>query len=266
MNTSVRFALIAMFLAFASLRTAAFPNLNATTGIYAVPTAETVNVGELTCAGDVLFMQDTTWAKRVVLFNYTTFNERVIYGLTDQLEVGAGVIVGNGTTVSINAKYRTGVTTGGFAWAVGMGLITGNTVDNGTQIYLAGTRPFTTPKDNGASFIGTVGVNYTTVENRGVLCPFVGAQWRLRTGMEVDGEFVLGSGGRGNSVISLLVRQRLGHRLTGQLGITNALGFTGTNKYYYFMGAAYTFGRSPAQAAPKANRGANRHPRCNDHC
>ena len=230
MNMSMRIAGFALFLALASLRTWAYPNFNATTGILAVPTAETVNAGDLSWAGDILFFDDTT------------FNGRVIYGLTDQLEVGAGVIVGSDTAIGVSAKYYTGLTIGGFACALGLTMITGDQVGDGTQIYVAGTRPFGVQEENGTGLIGTVGVNFTGVEGSSAFRPFAGAQLRLDTATEVAAEFVLESGDWGDSIFSLLVRQRCSDRLTVQIGLTNAFGFTGTDNLDFFFGAAYTLG------------------------
>ena len=231
MNMSMRIAGVALVLAFASLRIWAYPNLNATTGILAVPTAEVVRARTISWAGDVLFFDDTT------------LNARAIYGLTDRLEVGAGVIVGNDTALGVSAKYYTGVDVGGFTWALGATLITGNEVGDGTQLYLAGSRPFGVQQENGTGLVGTVGVNFTDLENRSALRPFVGAQLRLDTATEVAGEFVLESGDFGDSIFSLLVRQQLSDRLTGQLGLTNAYGFTGAENGIFFIGAAYALGR-----------------------
>jgi hypothetical protein len=124
-----------------------------------------------------------------------------------------------------------------------MTLITGDQVGNGTQIYVTGTRPFGVHEENGTGLFGTVGVNFTDVDNRSVFRPFVGAQLRLDTSTEVAGEFVLESGDWGDSIFSLLVRQRLSDRLTGQLGLTNAFGFTGSDNLAFFVGAAYTLER-----------------------
>lgn len=218
---------VALSLAFASLGVFAYPNLNATTGILAVPTAETVSARTAIWAGDALFMHDTT------------LNARFIYGLTENLEVGAGVIAGADTAIGLTAKYHAPTKTAGYDWALGASVITGNQVGDGTQIFLSGTRPFGVKEENGTGLKGTIGLTFTDIDSASAFRPFVGAQLRLDTKTEVAGEFVLESGDFGNSIFSLLLRQQLNNRLTGQLGFTNAYGFTGAEDSSFFIGAAY---------------------------
>jgi hypothetical protein len=219
-----------LLLAALTMTTAAwaYPNLNATSGILAVPTAVVVPAGDTQWAGDVLFQDDTT------------INGRVTYGLTDRLEVGAGVIIDGDTVVGLNAKYRLPGDIGGFTWAAGATLITGSDVDDGFQIYAAGTRPIPWGSASGMALLGTIGVNFTDIDTASAVRPFIGAQLQLGTGTEIGAEFVFETGDFNESISSLLLRHRFNDFISGQVGFTNAFGFTGTQDHDIFLGVAFT--------------------------
>jgi hypothetical protein len=228
---NLRIVVPALLLAISGLFVQAYPNLSATTGILAVPTAATVSAEEFVGAADILFFDDTT------------INARIVYGLTNQFEVGAALIAGTDTAFGVNGKYRTGLMLAGFDWAVGASLITGSDVGDGMQVYFVGTRPIGLAQAGVANLIGTIGVNFTDLDSDiSGIRPFIGAQLRVATATEVAGEFVLEAGDFDDSIFSLLVRQQLNPRLTGQLGLTNAFGLTGTDNTDFFLGAAYAFG------------------------
>lgn len=221
------FGMLVVILAIATAAWA-YPNLNATSGILAVPTAVVVPAGDNQWAGDVLFQ------------NNTTFNIRGTYGLTDNLEVGAGVAVDGDTVLGLNAKYRLPTMIGGFNWAAGATYITANKGDSGFQVYAAGTRAIPWGGMSGVALLGTLGVNFTDIDTASAVRPFVGAQLQLAGGTEIDGEFVFETGDFDESISSLLVRHRFNDLISGQVGFTNAFGFTGVQDHDIFVGVAFT--------------------------
>lgn len=209
----------------------AYPNLTATQGILAVPTADITPVGALDGAVDVLFQDNTT------------VNARAVLGLAPVFEAGAAVTAGHDTSFGVTGKFLTPIAIGGFAWALGASFVTGSgDAGDGTQIFATGTRPFG-GGTAGTQLLGTIGVNFTDIASLDGIRPFVGAQWRLGHGTELASEFMLKTGDFDRSVFSLLARQRFSDQIVGQLGITNAVGFTTTNSHDLFLGLNYAFGK-----------------------
>lgn len=218
------FLMVVATLIMAVLAARAYPNLNATSGIMAVPTAIVVPAGDAMWAADVLFQEDTT------------VNGRVVFGLAERLEVGAGFIAGEDTAFGLNAKYRLPAMIAGFAWAAGITGIFGDDIDEGMQIYATGTRPF--EFGDGMTLLGTLGVNFTDVDTASAVRPFIGGQLQLGGGTEINGEFVFETGDFDESITSLFVRHRFSDRIVGQVGFTNAFGFTGVSDHDIFIGLA----------------------------
>ncbi|MHB9131207.1 MAG: hypothetical protein ACYDBB_08980 [Armatimonadota bacterium] len=220
---------IAVACVMMGIQAQAYPNLNATTGLLAIPTASVVEYGDFIGAADMLFHDDTT------------INGRVIFGLTDRLEIGAGVIAGEDTAIGINAKYALPGNVAGFTPAIGLTVITGDAVDDGTQVYFVGTRAFTAKQQGAGSVIGTVGINFTNIDTASAFRPFAGAQFRIGNRTEIAGEYVLATGDFSRSIHSLFIRHSMNDRWSAQAGYTNAFGFTGSTDNNLFLGTAYSW-------------------------
>lgn len=212
----------------------AYPNLNATTGILAVPTASMVGDGAFVGAADILFQNDTL------------INARAVYGVSDQFELGAGIIAGNDTAIGVTGKIGlAGLDIGGFSWAGGASLISGSDslTGDGWQIFFTGTKPFGSGGVEGATLLGTVGIGFTDIDQASALRPFVGAQLRLSPRTEIDGEFVFETGDFDESILSLFIRHQMTDDFSVQAGITNATGFTGSEDHDLFVGGSWAFGQ-----------------------
>lgn len=212
----------------------AYPNLNAATGLLAVPTASIVTAGNFVVGADVLSNDDAT------------FNGRIIYGLTPQLEIGAGFVSGEDTATGVSAKLALAGTIAGFHPAIGISVINGNdnAISDGTQVYLVGSKVLSDTRHGAGTLIGTLGVNFTDIDTASAVRPFVGAQLRLGDRTELDGEYVLSTGNFNRSIHSIFVRHVLNETWTIQTGFTNAVGFTGSAHNNFFMGTAYSWGHT----------------------
>lgn len=206
----------------------AYPNLSATSGILAVPTAVVVPANDAQWAGDVLFQNDTA------------FNGRITYGIADRLEVGAGIVAGPDTILGLNAKLRLPGMIGGFNWAAGATYSVADKAGSGTQLYATGTRAIPWVGATGLNLLGTLGVSFTDIKTASAFRPFVGAQLELPGGTEIAGEFVFETGNFTDSVSTLLVRHSFTSRVAGEVGFTNAFGFTSTQDHNLFVGIAFT--------------------------
>ncbi|MHB9024434.1 MAG: hypothetical protein ACYC7E_09695 [Armatimonadota bacterium] len=211
------------FLAVSSIAFA-YPNLGATTGIVAVPTAEVTDTGAFLGAADIQFL------------DITSINVRAIYGLAPNWEVGAGLVLNDDDTqLGLNAKIRLPVSLYGMQWALGARYILADE-NNGTQIYFAGSRPIEIAGVTGASLLGTAGLSFTDIEGLSALRPFFGAQLRFPSETEIGAEFVFGGGDFDDTIGSFVIRQVLGGGWSGEIGVTNAIGFAGASDYDIFAG------------------------------
>jgi hypothetical protein len=224
MRLSTLLVLVAV-LGLATALVQAYPNLNATSGILAVPTAVVVPAGDSQWAADVLFLDDTS------------LNGRVVYGLSDRLEIGAGIVTGEDTVFGANIKLRMPTTLGAFNWALGATFSDADAGGSGFQLYGTGTRTFGL---GGNDLITTLGLSYTDVDSATALRPFIGGQLQIMTGTELDAEFVLDSGDFDESVESFLLRHRFNDFIAGEAGFTNAFGFAGTSSHDLFLGVTFT--------------------------
>lgn len=207
----------------------AYPNLSATTGLIGVPNGNVVPAGQLVGAADFIFFDDSL------------LNARVVYGLTPRFEGGAAVVLGDDTGVILNGKYQLPSTFFGFTSALGATFSTGSDSGDGWQIYLAGTRSLFGEAEGGSQLFGTVGVNFTDLEDATGIRPFFGAQWVLGGGMEIGGEFMLEAGDFNESISSLYLRHTFTPGFSGQVGFTNANGFAGQDDHDLFVGASFAF-------------------------
>jgi len=224
----VRFVFaLAAALTLLSTAVFAYPNLSATTGLIGVPNANVVTPGDFVGAADLLFFDDTF------------VNARAVLGLSDRLEAGAGVVIGDDTGLLLNAKYQLPIRPAGFTWAAGASYQTADDSGNGYQLYFVGTRalPITTEAN---PLFGTIGLTFTDISDTSAIRPFVGAQLQLGNG-ELGGEFEFESGDFDRSISSIYYRQSLSPRLAGQIGFTNANGFVADDDHHFFLGAALSF-------------------------
>jgi len=217
-------AVVALVLLAVSSIAFAYPNLGATTGIVAVPTAEITDTGAFLGAADIQFL------------DVTSINVRAIYGLAANWEVGAGLIFNeDDTQLGLNAKFRLPIEMAGMGWAIGASYTMASD-NNGTQIYFAGSRPIEMAGVTGASLLGTIGLSFTDIEELSALRPFIGAQLRFPSETEIAAEFVLEGGDFGDVISSFVIRQTFGGGWKGELGITNAIGFAGASDHDLFVG------------------------------
>ena len=222
--------LVAVAFVMLGIQAQAYPNLNASTGLLAIPTAGLVAPGNVVVAVDVLSHNDTT------------VNGRIIIGVAPFLEIGAGFIGGEDSATGISAKLALPNKIAGFHSAVGLTIINGDAIGDGTQVYLVGTRVLTARDIDTGRLTGTIGINFTDIHTASAVRPFVGAQLRLGTRTEVDGEFILKTGDFSHSIHSLFVRHTINNTWSLQTGFTNAVGFTGSADNNYFVGASYAWG------------------------
>lgn len=225
MRQSIPLIMLAMLLL--GIAATAYPNLGATSGILAIPTAMVAPSGDSQWAADALFQNDTT------------LNGRIVYGMTGSIEVGAGAALDGDTQLGVNGKMRLGSLIGGFDWAVGATVVTGGNAD-GWQLYATGTREIPWGSAEETKVFGTIGVSFTDIDIASSVRPFVGAQLQLGTGTEIAGEFVFETGDFTDSISTLLVRQRFNDAISIQAGFTNAFGFVGSQDHDLFVGIAFT--------------------------
>jgi hypothetical protein len=208
----------------------AYPNVNATTGIFGVPNALTVPNGTLDGAADILFVDSTT------------VNARAVLGLTGRFEVGAGVTAGDNTGVGITGKYRLPILPQLGTVALGLSFADINDTGSGYQLFGVATKALTGATSTDMRLLGTLGVTFTNFEDRSGILPFVGAQLQLPQNFEIAGEFELEAGDFDESITSLLLRKQVTDRIGGEIGFTNATGFLGTSDHDLFLGLSYAFG------------------------
>ncbi|HEY3376654.1 MAG TPA: hypothetical protein VGL77_04085 [Armatimonadota bacterium] len=221
--------LMALGTLIAATAVSAYPNLNATTGLVGLPTATEVAPGTLVLAADGLF------------FDRTLVDGRVVYGVTDRIEVGGGVVVGNHTGILANAKYRLPFTPFGFTTAVGAAFASETDSRDGTQLYFVGTIPLASIAPSGTRIMGTLGVDYTNFDGDSGLRPFAGAQLFLGSRSELGAEYGVGTGSLGKPVSSIYWRQLLTPQWSGQVGFTNIDRFVGRDTHDVFVGLSYLY-------------------------
>ena len=160
-----RFPRILLAAAVLGLATAglAYPNFNASTGIIGVPNALIQANGAFFGAADVIFFDDTT------------LNARAVLGLTNNLEVGAVLNLGENTAFGVSAKYRLPVVPTAGAWAVGVSFADTGDGGSGVQGFVVASRTLTGGMTN-LDLLGTLGATFTDFENASGFRPFVGAQ------------------------------------------------------------------------------------------
>jgi len=206
----------------------AYPNLSATTGVVGTPTA------------DVVGQKVTDWAADLLFFDTTTGNGRVIYGVTDRLEVGGALILGNDTGFDVGAKYKLYTIPRSFSWAVGGILEGANHERSGSQWYVVATKPISSRKVQGSEMQASLGLNYTDIDSGNGLRPFLNVQLFFGADTEISGEYQFKNGDKfGDAITSAVFRQRFSGRWTAEIGLTNATGFMGSDDTDVFAGISY---------------------------
>ncbi len=207
----------------------AYVNLNGATGIISLPNANTVGANNFSAAADVLFFDST----RVV--------GRAAYGITNHLEVGGAISAGSDSYYGLAAKYQVPLTPLGFNWAVGGSAFHATNGNNSEQLYVAGTRPFPFSGTTGVTFYGTLGANLTWLDSDAGLRPFLGGQLLLGPRTQIDGEVQFDTGSFDErTTLSLGARQVFSPVFSGQIGLTNSVGFLGSGEHSAFVGLSFS--------------------------
>lgn len=215
----------------------AYPTLTGPTGLATVPTAAVAPAGELTLAADWF---DTEVDETIPI--------RVLYGVGENFEIGAGYFLQNDNDAwGVNAKYLTPLTLGGFAWALGAQYIDFTDADvTATQAYFAGTRGFAISEDGaGPALAGTLGVNWTQLSNgvdEDAFRFFAGLELGFENGLSIAAEYQTEDDDiETDPVFSAVVRYPFTPALSAQVGITNGP-IVGGDDSNIFAGLSYAFG------------------------
>ena len=221
---------IGLLLLVAALTARAYPNLTGTTGVVGTPTA------------DIVGNHAADWAADLLFFDATSVNGRVVLGLSDRLEAGAMVDLGNDNGFAVQAKYRIYSIPRSFMWSIGAAVAGQNHGNNGSEFYIVGTKPISSRGANGVYMLGSVGLNYTDIEDANGLRPFLNAQLFLGTDKEISGEYEFRTGsGFGDAIASAVYRQHFSGRWGGEIGLSNANGFAGAHDHDVFLGLRYAY-------------------------
>jgi hypothetical protein len=222
MGSILRFLSAAALLGLTTIALA-YPNFNATTGIIGVPNGIIQENGTFIGAADIVFIEDTL------------INARVVYGLTDNLEVGAVLNLGDDFAFGLSGKYRLPVTPTAGAWAIGLSFADTDEGGSGFQAFIVASRSLTGDMTN-LDLLGTLGATFTDFEGTSGFRPFVGAQLMLPNDFEIGGEFELEMGDFTESIISIVVRRQFSPTIGAEIGFTNASAFFGTSDHDLFLG------------------------------
>ncbi len=228
---SLNMSFVTVALVMMGISVQAVPNLSATTGLMAVPTAEAVKTGEFDAAADILFHHGSA------------LNGRIVYGVAKNIEIGTGFITGDDSASGFNAKVVMNGKIAGFTPAVGITLIGSSNksvIENGTQIYLVGTKVIAKRANGTKNVTGTVGVNFTDISTVSAFRPFIGAQIHVNDKTEIDAEYMLATSNFSHSVNSVFIRHSIDRKTQVQAGFTNSYGFTGLADNNLFMGIVYS--------------------------
>ncbi|MEN6303737.1 MAG: hypothetical protein ABFD96_13485 [Armatimonadia bacterium] len=182
-----------------------------------------------------------------------TFPLRVLYGASDNLEVGGMWSFNNASDVwGLNAKLGTRWLAGaGAGTAVGIQYEDATDFDvKGWQLYAVHTRPLT--KLGQTTVRGSLGVNWTEVDfdddNEDGFRIFGSLEGMLANDLTLGVEMQSASGDLGDEdpLASVYARYRYNDRWTLQAGFTNAApgGLFAGDDQNLFLGASYAFGAS----------------------
>ncbi|MEN6645302.1 MAG: hypothetical protein ABFE08_22910 [Armatimonadia bacterium] len=178
---------------------------------------------------------------------------RVLYGATDNLEVGGMWSFNNASDVwGLNAKLGTRFLSGaGAGTAVGIMYDKARDIDTkGWQVYAVHTRQLANLSRT--PIRGSLGVNWTRLDffddNEDAFRIFGSLEGTLSNGLELGVELQSASGDLGDEdpLSSIYGRYRYDDRWTIQAGFTNAApgGLFAGDDHNLFIGASYAFGAS----------------------
>jgi len=208
----------------------AYPTLSGPTGLVTVPTAAVAPAGQFQASMDWWYIFND---------NDAVIPIRVLYGINDQLEVGAAFFTAEGSdsdAFGVNAKYVLPFGAGDAEWAVGASFIDPDDGDSSFGASLSATKAFT------ETFSGTAALLFSE-DSMGFLSDLnnnsdndfalaVGGEAMLDSGLTVVGEYV---NFLPTASISMAARYPLTAALTAQLGFV-------FNTSSSFIGFDYAFG------------------------
>lgn len=243
-------------MAMACAAYAAYPTLLGPTGNGVLPTAAVQPAGQLSAALDLYNTDDDD------LGVGNTLPLRVVYGVTPNLEIGAGYTKvstdGDDITMwNVNAKYATPVNLLGFAWSAGLVYgsadIAGGDI-TATQLYWVGDRTIALAENTPALNV-TAGVNWTQIDPDGgdtldAFRFFGGVSAAITPKLTGSLEMQSAAGDFDEKPMgAITLRYAFTPALTAQVGYTNSfLGVIGNTDidgeatYNPFVGINYTFG------------------------
>ena len=204
----------------------AYPTLTGPTGLATVPTTSIAPIGQFQLAAD-WYNTDPD----------TTVPLRLLYGATDNLELGATLIFTEDDAWGINGKYVSPFNVVGFGVAFGAQFLSADA--DITQLYAVGTRALS---DDVTPLNATVGLNWTDVSGGGDgLRLFLGLEAILAENLRLAAELQTKRGQlEASSLWSLVGRYAFNEALTAQLGLTNGP-ILGGDDHEFFLGFAYAF-------------------------
>lgn len=233
--------IISAVLAIALSTTAfAYASLSGPSGGTNLPDANVPVVGTGQIADDFLLVS-----------NHNSMIVRGIYGIATNLEVGvAGYIDidnhgGDNNAIGVNAKYQ--LTNLGLQSndkvAVGINYQDANGSFHDTSIYVVGTRQFTEIEADKPALSASVGLNYNSAPGSTSLRPYITADARYKSGLNINAELQLsGSDYDSNPMYALTARFPINNNWNAEAGITNSnLGTYGTSSTGVILGATYSF-------------------------
>jgi len=228
----------------------AYPSLAGITGNGVLPTAAVVPAGQFNAALDY-YNTNSDGLK-------STYPLRVVYGVMDGLEVGAGytMVKTDGDDVNawnIDAKYVLPFKElAGFSLAAGAryGSTSGGAKIKATDLYVAATRAFDLSE---LKLDATLGVNWEKlsgdVDQSGIRF-FVGLGTTLANKLSLAAEFQTKKENMDAKALwDVVARYPFTDMFSGEIGYGNyfGTGFIGANKSNLFVGVNATFGGKAAE-------------------
>ncbi len=218
----------------------AYPTLYGASGVAVLPTARTIVPGMYAIGVDG---ND--------LANSTEIPVRVLYGMGDNLEVGAAYLPGETDRFGLNAKLRVEGLVSGATTAIGVQYL--RPIDGSDaaalQPYLAITRTRASNDKIFPLISITVGTSITQLRPNSsfYLREYGSLEAYARNGMVIGLEYQgsnSGLAGDDQPLASAVIRFPLSDKFAAQVGVTNADGFVGTDKARVFLGVCFVGGKA----------------------
>jgi len=220
---------LGMVLAFACAAFATYPTLTGPTGLISVPTAAVAPAGQFSAAMDWWYVFGDDDAIIPI---------RVLYGINDQLEIGANFVTAESgdNSFGVNAKFVLPFTAGDAAWAVGANFFDPEDGDSVFGASLSATKAFNETFNGTASLMWSEDGNGFIADIDGLasgdFALGLGMEATLDSGLVLVGEYVNFLPG---AELNAAARYPLTEALTAQVGFT-------FNTSSPFIGASYAFG------------------------